>query len=74
MLVLTRKNGEAVDIGGNIKVRVIECGRHRVRLAIEAPRHVRILREEVTEQRDANKVSEKTDSSSVELIAPLTLC
>jgi carbon storage regulator len=46
MLVLTRKVGEAVAIGGGIVVRVLECG-GRVRLGVEAPDEVLVMREEV---------------------------
>lgn len=48
MLVLSRKAGESVRIGHDIKLVVyqIRDGR-KVRLAFEAPKHVEIHREEV---------------------------
>lgn len=45
-LVLTRKLGECVVINGNIRVRIAQTG-EKVRLAIEAPEHIEIHREEV---------------------------
>lgn len=47
MLVLTRKVGEAVQIGPDITVRVARLDGGSVRLAIEAPPSVRIFRDEV---------------------------
>lgn len=49
-LVLTRKFGEAVVIGGDVTVRVLPAddgNSQRVRLHIDAPRETRILREEI---------------------------
>lgn len=47
MLVLTRKVGEAIYVGEDIVIRVNRIERNRVRLEINAPRQVRILREEL---------------------------
>ncbi len=47
MLVLTRKNGEAIIIDGNIRIEVKEVSGGRVRLLVDAPRLVRVDREEV---------------------------
>ncbi|SHH20567.1 carbon storage regulator [Tepidibacter thalassicus] len=50
MLVLGRKIGEYVVIGGMIKVKVIEGGRGRLRLAIDAPKDMDIIRGEKWEK------------------------
>jgi carbon storage regulator len=47
MLVLSRKPGEKLVIGGNITVTLIETRGNQVRLGIEAPGHVRIVRGEL---------------------------
>jgi len=47
MLVLSRKLNEEIIIDGCIRVRVIEMKGNHVRLGIEAPDDVPILREEV---------------------------
>jgi len=47
MLVLTRKPGESVTIGDNIKITIIEIKGRQVRLGIDAPRDMTIHREEV---------------------------
>ena len=46
MLVLTRKVDEAVAIGDHIKVQVIQIRGKQVRLGIEAPPEILIMREE----------------------------
>jgi carbon storage regulator len=46
MLILSRKSGEQLVIGDGIRVTVRCVNRRRVSLAIEAPRSMRIRREE----------------------------
>lgn len=47
MLVLSRKVGEKLIIGDNIVIQIVEVSGHRVRIGIEAPPHVEVLREEL---------------------------
>ncbi|NNL67814.1 MAG: carbon storage regulator CsrA [Myxococcales bacterium] len=47
MLVLTRKINEALCIGDDVRVRVLEYNGKQVKLGIEAPRRVRVVREEI---------------------------
>jgi len=47
MLVLTRKADQKIQIGPNITITVIEVKGRYVRLGIEAPRDVRIVRSEI---------------------------
>ena len=47
MLVLTRKSGEGIIIGDQIRVVVIEIHGNQVRLGIQAPAGIPIYREEV---------------------------
>lgn len=57
MLVLSRRNNESIVIDGEIVVTVLGVDRGgQVRLGIEAPDHVRILRRELLDQvRAANR-------------------
>lgn len=48
-LVLTRKPGEGVLVGPDIKVRLVRSDRFKARLAFEAPAGVPIFREELCE-------------------------
>lgn len=47
MLVLTRKVGEEIVIGDNVRLRVVAVQNQRVRLGITAPQQVAVHREEV---------------------------
>ena len=47
MLILTRKLGESITIGDDVKVTVIEVKGKQVRIGIDAPRSYTIHREEV---------------------------
>jgi carbon storage regulator len=49
MLVLTRKRTEMIKIGDDIVIKVIQTGRGSVKIGIEAPAHVRVLRAELAE-------------------------
>jgi carbon storage regulator len=61
MLILTRKIGECITIGEEIKVYVVDIRGKQVRLGIEAPTHAPIYRQEVyqkilEENRSASRV------------------
>lgn len=47
MLVLSRKPGERILIGDEITLTVIRVGPNAVRLGIDAPEHLNIIREEL---------------------------
>lgn len=56
MLVLTRKPGEGITIGPNIRVMVLEIRGGQVRLGVDAPRTIEVHRDEVyTRIHDENK-------------------
>jgi carbon storage regulator len=48
MLVLSRKQGERIFVGDLIKITVVRIGPGTVRVGIEAPRDMDIVREELT--------------------------
>lgn len=47
MLVLSRKPGESIKLGEHIEIIIIGVEGHRVRIGVNAPREVRIMRAEV---------------------------
>ena len=47
MLVLSRKESERIKLGESIVVTIIRIGREKVRIGIEAPSDIVVLREEL---------------------------
>jgi carbon storage regulator len=47
MLVLSRKQHDSIMIGDDVRITVVRIDRNQVRLGIEAPPHVSVLREEL---------------------------
>ena len=47
MLVLTRKQGEKIRIGNDIVLTVVGVSDNQIKIGIEAPEDVKILREEI---------------------------
>lgn len=62
MLVLTRKLGEQIAIGDDIRITVLEIKGSQAKLGIEAPRSIGIYRNEVYEK----IITENLMSSAVE--------
>jgi len=65
MLILSRKVNEKVVIGEDITVSIIEVRGDQVRIGIDAPKKVKVFRQEVF---DAIKAENKAASKSVPLI------
>ena len=49
MLIITRKLGEGITIGDNVELIINEITDGKVKIAIEAPKEVKILRKELVE-------------------------
>lgn len=47
MLVLSRKPGERILVGNDIVITIVRVGPNTVRLGIDAPGHMNIVREEL---------------------------
>ena len=66
MLVLTRKNEESINIGDDIIIKVIETSKNSVKIGIEAPQNIIILRHEVFESiQQENIISSRGDVSDI---------
>jgi len=50
MLVLTRKLQERIQIGDDITITVVQIKGNRVRVGVEAPKNVRVVRGELAER------------------------
>lgn len=69
MLILQRKPGESILIGEDVRVTVVsvEPG-GRVRLAVDAPRSMPILRNELRAAMDTNQAAAKGEAPPAELM------
>jgi carbon storage regulator len=59
MLILSRKVGESIAIGDDIKVTVIKVQGGQVRLGIEASPDVTVLRQELVQETEAGCASKE---------------
>lgn len=59
MLVLTRKDGETIVIGDNIKITVVKSRNGQAKIGIVAPPEVKVFREELVNQPPAKKSEKK---------------
>ena len=70
MLVLTRKAGESIVIGSEIRVTVLELQGRQIRLGIEAPSEISVHRGEVYERiREENERAAQGQEDQQELKA-----
>ena len=66
MLVLTRRRGEAITIGPNIRVVVLDIKGGQIRLGLEAPSTVEIHRDEI-----CVRIQEENQSAACTGVVPL---
>jgi len=65
MLVLSRKPGESVTIGDEVRITVLSISGKQVRIGIEAPSDIAVHREEIY-NKIANEQSPETASDTAE--------
>ena len=73
MLVLARKLDESIVIGDDVVVKVISIEKGVVKLGIEAPSSVAILRSELLEDVKESNIaaSKETDSKSINMLSQI---
>ena len=63
MLILTRRINENVIINGNVKLRILSIQGHQVKLGFDAPKDVKVHREEIfnliQQEKDSNTSTQK---------------
>lgn len=68
MLALSRKLGESIVIGKDIKVSILEIKGDQVKIGIDAPKNVTIYREEIFKQiEEENKEAVKQNNAKESL-------
>jgi len=71
MLVLTRKTAETIQIGNDVVIKVISCGRGRVKIGVEAPGNVRVVRGELVEPAAIKRLLNATVENTRPTVAPV---
>lgn len=72
MLVLSRKNGQKIIINDNIEITILDAKFDNCKIAIDAPKDVKIFREEVYKQiQFSNKMSNKASVDAIESLVSL---
>ncbi|MCP1102545.1 carbon storage regulator [Aequitasia blattaphilus] len=65
MLVLQRKKGEELLIGEDVRISITEVTADGVKLAIDAPKDIKILRGELAEAIAVNKEAAKKPKENI---------
>ena len=74
MLVLTRKKEQSLVIGENVRITVLKVQGNQVRIGIEAPREVRVLRSELDDWSEFRFDEHPVDrTSEQERLTPLAV-
>lgn len=71
MLVLQRKTSQSLMIGDNIKISIVEIGTDRVKIAIDAPKEISIMRTELLDAAKSNREAMVQSADSLSLIQSL---
>jgi len=66
MLILTRNQGESINIGEAVTVTVLGTKGGQVRLGIDAPRQIKVLRSELLDRPRSEHRSESPEPDSGE--------
>ena len=65
MLVVTRKPDESLIIADNIEITVLEIGKDKVKIGVNAPKEVKIIRSELKDARQTNEQAAHASGSAI---------
>ncbi|AGL01698.1 carbon storage regulator CsrA [Desulfoscipio gibsoniae] len=69
MLVLTRKKKQGIMLGDNISITILEIGEDTIKIGIEAPKDVTILRSELYQAvKEENITAITSDHNAVDAL------
>jgi carbon storage regulator len=71
MLVMRRREGEAILIGDDVEIRILSINRARVKIGITAPRAVPVTAREVELVRSENRAAAEAMSLAPDIVARL---
>lgn len=68
MLILQRKVGESIIIGDNITITVQSISSDKVKISIDAPKEVQIIREELKIAEESNREAAAVSNATVDAL------
>lgn len=71
MLILTRKKDETIIIDGNIEIKIIEIEDGKVKIGIDAPKNIDIVRKELYKRMQEENLAAANNISKLEDIKKL---
>ena len=57
MLVIRRRPGEALLVGDDVEIEILDCSPSHVKLGIRAPKHITVLRKEIHLTGQQNRIA-----------------
>lgn len=70
MLILSRKEDESIQIGEDIEIKVVQTAKGFVKIGIEAPKSILVLRKELLDDvKDKNLLSVKKDDVPLDTLS-----
>jgi len=69
MLILTRRIGEVIMIGNDIKITILGVKNNQVRIGIEAPKNISVHREEIYQRIKSELDVDENDADDEEDLA-----
>ncbi len=66
MLVLTRKRDEVIQIGDNIVIKILKTGKGAIKIGIDAPENIRVVRGELIEGASKSDVIDSATSTQID--------
>lgn len=71
MLILTRRTGQSIFLGDDIKITVTDASGDKVRIGIDAPASCKIMREELRLTEESNKTAVIAQPQAKDLLKKL---
>lgn len=66
MLILTRKKDESIIIDGNIEIKIIEIEDGKVKIGIDAPKNIDIIRKELYKRMQEENLAAVNNNSKLD--------
>lgn len=70
MLVITRSQGESFFVGDDVEIIISSVGSNKVKISIDAPKNIKIMRKELIEIKNLNEdAAREVDKTTIDMLA-----